>query len=55
MIEKELTDALEQFVKAVTISLKPAGHDAVEDEARRSLIYALDRYIEEKIAAQLPT
>ena len=54
MIEKELTDALESFVKAVTIGVKPPGHDTVEDEARRSLIHALDRYIEEKIAAQLP-
>ncbi len=54
MIEQELTDALEQFVKAVTKGVTPPGYDADEDEARRSLIYALDRYIEEKIAAHLP-
>ncbi len=55
MIEQELTDALEQFVKAVTKGVTPPGYDADEDEARRSLIYALDRYIDKKIAAQLLT
>ncbi len=55
MIEKELTDALEQLVMAVTKRVKPPGHEDVEDKARRALIDALDRYIEEKIAAQLPT